>query len=122
MLAALLLALFLPGPRQRPRRPILKLVASSLWTLEHLCTAMASVMREWPELEEIRIDLGALSMLDEACVAPLSCATQAAATAGVELWLDGCDARMAAFLRARGVRLRLGSLRGTPDDWLETRH
>jgi hypothetical protein len=45
------------------------LVASDLWSLDRPCSAMPSVIREWPELKEIRVELGAMTELDEASAA-----------------------------------------------------
>ena len=104
-------------------RTELELVASSLWTLDHLCIALASILRDWPELREVRIDLSGLSTLDEASVASLSRAIDTTTAASVALWFDGCDARMASFLLARGVEVRrLGSLRGASSESAETLH
>jgi hypothetical protein len=101
----------------------MRLVASSLWSLDHLCSALPSVVREWPELREIRVELGELSELDEASAASVTRAIGTTARAGVELRFDGCDARMAAFLVASGVELRhLGSLRGSLTPPAETLH
>jgi hypothetical protein len=99
------------------------LVASSLWSLDHLCSAMPSVIREWPELREIRVAMGAMTLLDEASAASVISAIRIAARAGVEIRLDGCDARMAEFLLARGVDTQhLGTRREATADSSETLH
>lgn len=116
MLVGLFIALLLPRRGRRVPRTSMRLVASSLWSLDHLCSAMPAVIREWPELREIRVELGALSELDETSVASITCAIATTASAGVAIGFDGCDARMAAFLLARGVEIqRLGSLRDTQE-------
>jgi len=99
----LLLGLLLSRRVAPLARTELKLVASSLWTLDHLCLAMSSVLREWPELREIRVDLQGLRVLDEASVASMKRAIQTTRASGVRLYLDGYDAPMEAFLRAGGV-------------------
>lgn len=123
MLVALLIALLFPRRGRRTPRTSIRLVASSLWSLDHLCAAMPAVIREWPELREIRVELGALSELDEASAASVTGAITTAASAEVAIWLDGCDARMAAFLLARGVEMQhFGSLRDAHGKSSETLH
>jgi hypothetical protein len=123
MLLALLVVLLFPRRGQRAPRTSMRLVASSLWSLDHLCAAMPSLLREWPELREIRVELGSLRELDEASAASMICAIGTVASAGVEIRIDGCDARMAEFLLARGVdRQHLGSLRNTQINASETVH
>ena len=104
-------------------RTKLKLVASSLWTLDQLCLALAAVLRDWPELREIRVDVSGLQTLDETSVASVTRAIDTTTAAGAELWFDGCDSRMASFLLARGVEVRrLGSLRAASSESAETLH
>jgi hypothetical protein len=123
MLVGLLIALLSPSRGPRSTRTSMRFVVSSPWSLDRLCLAMRSVIREWPEVKEIRVDLGSLSQLDEACAASVVCAVRVTAGAGVEIRLDGCDAHMAAFLLARGVELQFfGSLRATSSDPSETLH
>jgi hypothetical protein len=123
MLVGLLIALWFPRPGRRAPRSSMRLVASSLWSLDHLCAAMPSIVREWPELREIRVELGALSELDEASAASVTCAITTTASTGVVIRLDGCNARMAAFLLARGVEMQhLGSVRDTRSEPFETLH
>ena len=123
MLVGLLIALLFSWRGRGSPRTSITLVASSLWSLDQLCSAMPSVIREWPELKAIRVELSALSLLDEASAASVTCAIGSAASAGVEIWFDGCDSRMAAFLLARGVEMRrLGSLRDAHIESVETLH
>jgi hypothetical protein len=98
----LLLALLLPRRLEPRARTELKLIASSLWTLDHLCLAMSSVLREWPELREIRVDMRDLLVLDEGSIASMKHAVQTARACQVRLLFDGYDARMAASLLGGG--------------------
>jgi hypothetical protein len=64
---------------------------------------MSSVLREWPELREIRVDMRGLLVLDEASIASMKRAVQTTRACGVRLFFDGYDGPMAAFLLGRGV-------------------
>lgn len=119
----LLLALLLPRRGGPPARTELKLVASSLWTLDHLCLAMGSVLREWPELREIRVDMRDLLVLDEASIASMKHAVQTTRARHVRLLFDGYDARMAASLLGGGLgTAHLGAPRQAPLTRSETVH
>lgn len=73
---------------------------------------MGRVLREWPELKEVRVEVTALAVLDEASVASLTRAIETTSAAGVQFRIDGCDARMARFLVSRGIGVEhLGVLR-----------
>jgi hypothetical protein len=123
MILGLLIASLVRRRERRPPRTGFKLVASSLWTLDHLCLSMGTVLREWPELREIRVDVGALSALDHASTASVRCAIDAAAAAGVDLCFDGCNASMASFLLSSGVEVKcLGARRDASTKSSETLH
>jgi hypothetical protein len=80
--------------------------------LDHLCVAVGPVLREWPELKEVRFDVSALAVLDEASLASLQRAIKTTAAAGIRLRVDGYDTRMAHFLVAGGISARhLGAAR-----------
>jgi hypothetical protein len=84
---------------------------------------MGVVLREWPELRGIRVDLTALSELDEASVASVRRAIETTTAAGVKLWFDGCDARLASLFIANGVDVKhLGSRREAWRESPETLH
>jgi hypothetical protein len=113
VLVGLLLVLCLPGRAAGRARTAFKLAPSSLWALDHVCLSMQSLLREWPELAEVRVDLTSLSTLDEASIASVKRAIETTVAAGVRLRFDGCDGHMAGFLLLRGVRgEHLGPLRG----------
>lgn len=86
-----------------PRRR-LDLVAESLWTLDTICRSLDTLLDEWPELREVRIDLAALPLLDEASALSVERALRTAAMTGVRLQLDGYDERMLHLLMRRGIR------------------
>ena len=123
MLVGLLLVLFLPERAPRRARTAFKLGTSSLWALDHVCLSMQSLLREWPELAEVRVDLTALRTLDEASVASVKRAIATTVAAGVRLRFDGCDAHMARFLMVHGVGdEHLGPRRGVLVSALKTLH
>jgi len=64
---------------------------------------MARVLREWPDLKEVRFDVSALTVLDEASLASLKRAIETTSAAGIQLRVDGYDVRMARFLMGRGI-------------------
>lgn len=71
--------------------------------LDHLCIAVGRVLREWPALKEVRFDVSALAVLDEASLASLQRAINTTSAAGIRLRVDGYDTRMAHFLLAGGI-------------------
>jgi hypothetical protein len=78
----------------------------NLWTFDHLCVAMARVLREWPDLKEVRLDVNALSVLDERSLASLERAIGTTSAAGIQLRVDGYDVRMARLLLGRGIDIQ----------------
>jgi hypothetical protein len=119
----LLLTLLLPRRAEPRARTELKLIASNLWTLDHLCLAMSSVLREWPELQEIRVDMRDLLVVDEASISSMKHALQTTRASQVRLLFDGYDARMAASLLGGGIAAaHLGAPRRTPLATSETLH
>jgi hypothetical protein len=78
-----------------PRGTELQVAATSLWMLDHFCISLGAVLREWPELREIRLSLAQLTQLDEASIASLKRAIQTAHQARVRFCVDGYDASMA---------------------------
>ena len=109
MTVAVVLLALLPGAwlllrraRRRPRTH-LQVAASSLWTLDHICISLGVVLREWPELREIRLSVAQLSKLDDASIASLQSAIQTAARARVRFRLEGYDVSMARLALASGI-------------------
>lgn len=75
---------------------------------------MARVLREWPDLKEVRFDVSALAVLDEASLASLERAIETTFAAGIQLRVDGYDVPMARFLMGRGISAQhLGAPRAT---------
>ena len=64
---------------------------------------MGRVLHEWPELKEVRFDLSALAVLDQASVASLQRAIDTTLAAGILLRVERYDARMARLMVARGI-------------------
>jgi hypothetical protein len=84
---------------------------------------MSSVLREWPELREIRVEMRGLLVLDEASIASMKHALQTTRASQVRLVFDGYDARMAASLLRGGVSAaHLGAPRQTPPATSHTVH
>jgi hypothetical protein len=84
---------------------------------------MPSVVREWPELRVIRVDLGALSGLDDTSVASIRYAIRTTASAGMVLCFDGCDGPTAALLLSGGIGPEhLGTPRDATAKSAETLH
>ncbi|HXK18934.1 MAG TPA: hypothetical protein VNG33_14080 [Polyangiaceae bacterium] len=105
---------FLHRPKTPPRAQM-RVAASSLWMLDHFCISLGTVMREWPELEEVRLNLEALNTLDNASIASLKGALEATAKARVRFRLDGYTAGMARLAIASGIDSKhLGSPRPAP--------
>jgi hypothetical protein len=118
------LVVFLPR-RSRTRRSHTgpTFVASNLWTFDYLCVAMTRVLREWPDLKEVRFDISALAVLDEASLASLERVIETTSAAGIQLRVDGYDARMARFLVGRGISLQhLGAPRSACAGLTRTLH
>jgi hypothetical protein len=95
----------------RPRRTISKrnvltrthlaLVPHDLWIFDKYCRALDEMLRAWPELEEVTINLGAVNALDDAAMTSLRWAITVATTAGVDLRLEGYNSATAHYLRAQ---------------------
>jgi len=123
LLGALPLAWFI---LRRPRSPALtelQLVASSLWMVDHFCISLRTVMREWPELEEVRLSVASLSALDLASIASLKGAIKTSSRVGVQFRLDGYDLAMVRLLIANGISAEhLGSPRSTSPDLRQSLH
>jgi len=84
---------------------------------------MTRVLREWPDLKEVRFDVRALAVLDEASLASLERAIETTSAAGIQLRVDGYDARMARFLVGRGISVQhLGAPRGAYVEPTRTLH
>src|SRR5207244_2379302 len=87
-----------PAPRTK-----LNATASTLWMLDHFCVSLRSVLREWPELQEVRLNVEALTSFDDATIASLKGAIATATDARVRLQLDGYDVAMAHRARLHGI-------------------
>lgn len=99
----LLLTLVLPRRIPTRHRASLTLVATSLWLLDHVCLSMRTILRESPDLREVRVDVTALPVLDEASIVTLKRAIEDASAARVRLRVDGWDASMKRLLLAHAV-------------------
>lgn len=93
----------LPLPARRHAR--LRVVPSSVWAIAQLVASLPDLIRQWPELLELRIDLRLVSMLDESGIAALKEAVEVASNAGIRIGLDGCSAAVARALSTHGVRV-----------------
>jgi hypothetical protein len=106
LLGMLPLAWFLLRARTPPPRTRLRLVASNLGMLDHLCISMGGLLREWPELEQVCLSVDALSTLDDASIECMKAAIHVATRARVDFRLDGYNVGMARLAIARGVEAR----------------
>lgn len=103
-LALLLFGWLLVWRRPRtPSRTQLRVAASSLWMLDHICVSLGGLLREWPELREIRLSVAHLTTLDTASVASLKGAISTAARARVRFRLDDYDPSIARQVMASGI-------------------
>ena len=103
LLGAIPLAWFiLRRPRSPPRTQLL-LAASSLWMVDHFCISLRLVMREWPELKEVRLSVASLAALDAASIASLKGAIETSSSAKVRFRIDGYDVTMVRLLIASGI-------------------
>jgi hypothetical protein len=113
--------LFLRRPKSPPRTRLLG-TASSLWMLDHFCVSLSAVLREWPELKEVRLSIESLATLDEASIASLKGAITTASKARVRFRVDGYDIGMARLVMAGGIAVEhLGAPRAAttyPKDML----
>ena len=103
LLGALPLAWFILRRPKTPPRTQLLFAASSLWMVDHFCVSLGAVLREWPELKEVRVSVASLAALDDASIASLKRAIETGSSARVQFRLDGYDVAMARLLIARGI-------------------
>jgi hypothetical protein len=100
------------GRRPAPRTK-LNAAPSTPWMLDHFCVSLRSVLREWPELQEIRLNVEAFTSFDDATIASLKGAIATATDARVRLQLDGYDVAMARRARLQGIDAKyFGHARG----------
>jgi len=71
--------------------------------LDHFCVSLGTLVREWPELREVRVGLEALDALDDASIASLMGAIQVASSAQVAFCVDGYSVGMARLAMAGGI-------------------
>ena len=91
--------------RPAHRHARLRVVPSSVWAIGQLVVSLPDLIRQWPELLELRVDLRLVSVLDEPGIASLRDVVTVASNAGLRLGLDGCSAAVARALLAHGVRV-----------------
>jgi len=89
--------------RRLAQRTDMRIVAVNLSMLDHICVSLGTILREWPELREIRLDVAALPRFDEAAIASLQGAIATAKAADVELRIDGCTAAMSRMALGCGI-------------------
>ena len=73
------------------RQARLRVVPSSPWAISQLALSLPTLISQWPELREVRIDLRLVGPLDEASVASLKDMVMKASGAGVRIGVDGCS-------------------------------
>ena len=114
LLGLLPLAWFLlRGPKSAPRTRLL-VTTSSVWILDHFCASLSALLREWPELKEVRVSIESLVMLDDASIASLKGAITTASKARVRFRVDGYDVGMARLAMTGGIDAEhLGAPRAT---------
>lgn len=123
--AAILIVAWLLVTRTRDAAPRKKLsaVASSPWMLDHFCVSLGLVLREWPELREVRLDVEALAAFDDASIASLKAAIATAGSARVRFRIDGYSVNMACLALLQGIDARhFGRPRATSASAAPTLH
>lgn len=94
----------LRGIGGRPLEPArLRLVPSSLWALWQLRASVPALIRQWPALVEVRINLGLIDTLDERGAVNLTEVITMASAARVSVALDGCSNAVSQLLLDNGV-------------------
>ena len=106
--------LLIARTRQPAPRKVLSAVASSPWMLDHLCVSLGLVLREWPELREVRLDVEALPAFDDASIASLKGAIATAGSARIRFLIDGYSVNMVCLALLQGIDARyFGRPRGS---------
>jgi hypothetical protein len=89
--------------RPSPRQVRLRVVPSSPWAISQLALSLPTLIEQWPELREVRIDLRLVGALDETSVASLKDMVTKASVAGIRFGVDGCSPVNTASLLALGM-------------------
>jgi hypothetical protein len=93
----------------------LRVVPTGLAALVQLDRSLNGLIRRWPELQEVRIDLTALDALGDEAIAALKRAIATISDSGVRVMLEGYSLRMLQALVSHGVSAEhLGNLRRLP--------
>lgn len=100
------------GRSRMPTRTRLDLTVPTLWVLDHICVSLGGLLREWPELCEVRLSVAPLATIDAASMDLLKGAIRIASTARVRFRLDDYNVSMARLAIANGIgREHLGRQR-----------
>ena len=88
----------------RPVEPArLRLVPSSLWAVRQLRASVPALIRQWPGLVEVRINLSLIDNLDQPSALNLKEVVAIASRATISIALDGCSAAAEQLLLSNGV-------------------
>ncbi len=86
------------------RETFVRLSASTLWELDHLCARVRDLHHALPQVEHVCIDLGRLPAVDTSAMTPLSYAVAHLESEGVKVSFEGISPRVAEVLHRHGLQ------------------